>query len=130
MSIEIERSIDIEDAVRLMLCDIMTVYCRPLPAHFSLPCILVTQVGGNDVNKIDTFEVVLDARAETEAVALEYLRNAIGILKARSKIQSSAIRYVSVNSSGSWGTDPARPDIAMCSARLNIIAHLENTTIS
>ena len=123
--IEIERSMDIEDAVRLALAEHMTVYCRPLPASYSLPNILVSQVGGSDTNKIDTFQVTLDARAETEAEALEYLRNAIGVLKKG----SDNIRYVRVNSSGSWGYDPVRPDLAMCSARLEIVAHLETTTI-
>ena len=127
--ISIERSIDVEDEIRIALSDYMTVYCRPLPADYKLPCILVTQVGGSDENKVDTFEVVLDSRAYTEAVALEYLRNAVGILKAVTKKQSTAIRHVTVNSSGSWGADPVRPDLAMCSARLAIVAHLENVTI-
>lgn len=122
---EIERSMDIEDAVRLALTEYLNVYCRPLPASYSLPNILVSQVGGSDTNKIDTFQVTLDARAETEAEALEYLRNAIGVLKKG----SDNIRYVRVNSSGSWGYDPVRPDLAMCSARLEIVAHLETTTI-
>lgn len=129
MSISIERSIDVEDEIRIALSDYMTVYCRPLPAVYKLPCILATQVGGSDENGVDTFEVVLDARADTEAVALEYLRNAVGILKAVTKKQNTAIRHVTVNSSGSWGADPARPDLAMCSARLAIVAHLENATI-
>lgn len=130
MSIEIERSIDIEDAVRNALKDHLTTYCRPLPALYTLPNILVTQVGGSDANKIDTFEVTLDARAETEASALEYLRNAIGALKAAARNRAMPIRHVRVNSSGSWGADPVRPDLAMCSARLEIVAHLEQTTIN
>lgn len=129
MSISIERSIDVEDEIRVALSEYMTAYCRPLPADYKLPCILITQVGGSDENKIDTFEVTLDARADLEAVALEYLRNAVGILKAISKAHTSAIRYVTVNSSGSWGADPVRPDLAMCSARLEIVAHIENVTI-
>lgn len=130
MSIEIERSIDVEDAVRIALGDHVTAYCRPLPANYSLPHILITQVGGSDVNKVDTFEVVLDSRATHEAEALEYLRNAIGILKTVARSQTTDLRYVSVNSSGSWGVDPARPDLAMCSARLEVVAHLEQATIN
>jgi len=122
----IERSIDIEDAVRLALKDHMTVYCRPLPKDYGLPCILVSKVGGTDRDKIDTFEVVLDSRAKTEYEADLTLRNAIGVLKA---VEGTAIRYVTVNSSGSWGNDPARPDLAMCSARLRIVAHIEHATI-
>ena len=122
----IERPIDIEDVVRLALADHLTAYCRPLPKDYSLPCILVSKVGGTDRDKIDTFEVVLDARGKTEYEADLALRNAIGILKA---VEGTAIRYVTVNSSGSWGSDPARPDLAMCSARLSIVAHVERTTI-
>lgn len=123
----IERSIDVEDAVRLVLADHITTYCRPLPKDYSLPCILVSKVGGTDRDKIDTFSVVLDARANTEYEADLTLRNAIGILKAANS--ETAIRYVTVVSSGSWGTDPARPDLAMCSARLNVVAHIEHATI-
>lgn len=122
----IERSIDIEDVVRLALKDYMAVYCRPLPKDYSLPCILISKVGGSDRDKIDTFEVVLDSRAAHEYEADLALRNAIGILKA---VEGTAIRYVTVNSSGSWGSDPARPDLAMCSARLRIVAHVERATI-
>ena len=122
----IERPIDIEDVVRLALADHLTAYCRPLPKDYSLPCILVSKVGGTDRDKIDTFEVTLDSRARTEYDADLTLRNAIGILKA---VEGTAIRYVTVNSSGSWGSDPARPDLAMCSARLRIVAHVERATI-
>lgn len=122
----IERSIDIEDEVRLALADHLTAYCRPLPKDYSLPCILVSKVGGSDRDKIDTFEVTLDSRGRTEYEADLILRNAIGILKA---VEGTAIRYVTVNSSGSWGSDPVRPDLAMCSARLRIVAHVERATI-
>lgn len=122
----IERPIDIEDVVRLALADHLTAYCRPLPKDYSLPCIIVSKVGGTDRDKIDTFEVTLDSRARTEYDADLALRNAIGILKA---VEGTAIRYVTVNSSGSWGSDPVRPDLAMCSARLRIVAHVERATI-
>ena len=122
----IERSIDIEDAVRLALADYLTAYCRPLPKDYQLPCILVSKVGGSDRDKIDTFEVVLDARGRTEYEADLILRNAIGVLKAA---EDTPIRYVTVTSSGSWGSDPARPDLAMCSARLRITAHIEHAMI-
>ena len=51
----IERSIDIEDAVRQALADHLTAYCRPLPRDYRRPCILVSKVGGTDRDKIDTF---------------------------------------------------------------------------
>lgn len=127
--INIERSIDVEDAVRNALSPYLTVYCRPLPANYALPNILVTQTGGTDENKIDSFIVSLDSRAETEADALEYLRNAIGILRAVAQTHETEIRHVDVETSGSWGADPVRPDLAMCSARLEIVAHMENHTV-
>lgn len=125
----IQRSIDIEDEVRQALSGFLVAYCRPLPDDFTVPSILVQQVGGTDSNTIDAFEVVLDSRAENEAEASELLRNAIGILKAVAASQTAAIRYVSINSLGSWGADPVRPDLSMCSARLRVIAHEEQTEV-
>lgn len=125
----INRSIDVEDEVRQALSGRIKAYCRPLPKDFTVPSILVQQVGGTDANTIDSFEVVLDARAETDAEANEILRNAIGILKAVTANQTTALRHVSVNSSGSWGNDPVRPDLAMCSARIRVIAHEERTEV-
>lgn len=119
----INKSIDIEEEIRSALSEYQTAYCRPLPAEYALPHILIAQVGGQTVQTIDTFYVVLDSRAETEAAALDYLNTAIGILKQVAKEQTTAIRHVTVNSSGSWGNDPVRPDLAMCSARLDVVAH-------
>lgn len=130
MSITIKRSVDIEDEVRIALKDHLTAYCRPLPKDFSLPCILITQVGGTDQDgQIDTFEVTLDARADNAADANETLRNAIGVLRKAAGDQTTAIRFVEVNSSGSWGSDPARPDLSMYSARLRVVAHLKTKSI-
>ena len=126
---KIKRSVDIEDEARIALSEHLTAYCRPLPADYELPNILITQVGGSDLNTIDTFEVVLDARAETEQAASETLRTAIGVLKAAAAAQATAIRHVSVNSSGSWGVDPVRPDLALCTARLSVVAHLETMEV-
>lgn len=126
----INISIDIEDEVRKALSPFFQIYCRPLPENLKTPSITVTQVGGSDTHKIDTFEVTLDSRAEVEGEALELLRKAIGTLRKVAEEQTTAIRYVSVNSSGSWGNDPTRPDLAMCSARLQIVAHLDTATIT
>ena len=125
----INKSIDIEDEVRTALAPRQTAYCRPLPADYSLPNILVTQVGGTDAQTIDTFEVVLDSRAKIEAEAIDYLNTAIAILKQVAREQTTALRYVTVNSSGSWGNDPVRPDLAMCSARLSIVAHQQSMEV-
>ena len=119
----INKSIDIENEVRIALSPYITTYCRPLPAEYALPHILVTQVGGKIADKIDTFSVVLDSRAETEADALDILNTAVGIVTQVAKEQTTALRHVTLNSSGSWGNDPVRPDLSMCSARLEIVAH-------
>lgn len=119
----INKSVDIEDEIRQALTNYLTVYCRPLPAEYALPHILITQVGGADANTIDTFEVVLDSRARTEAEAIDYLNRATAILKGVAGEQTTAVRFVAVNSLGSWGNDPVRPDLAMCSARLSVVAH-------
>ena len=125
----IYKSIDIENEIRTALASRMTAYCRPLPAEYSLPHILISQVGGTSQQTIDTFGVVLDSRATTEAVALEYLNRAVGIIEQVAREQTTALRYVTVNSSGSWGSDPVRPDLAMCSARLEVVAHRIKTEV-
>lgn len=123
------QSIDIEEEIRKALVPYLTAYCRPLPAEYTLPNILITQVGGMTANKIDTFGVVLDSRGASEMEALEALNKAVGILKAVAKDQITAIRYVNVNSAGSWGADPVRPDLAMCSARIDVVAHQETMEV-
>ena len=127
--LEIIRSIDIEDVIRTALSGHFTIYCRPLPAKFTVPSLEISSVGGTDENEVDTFDVVLDARAQEDAEANELLRDAIGALKAIAKQQTTAIRHVTVNASGSWGSDPVRPDLAMYSARLRLTAHQESIII-
>lgn len=126
---KIERMIDIEDTVRQALSPYITTYCRPLPKDFTVPSILVTQVDGGDDDTINTFGIVLDARAEYEGEANETLRTAVGILKTVARLQTSDIRHVDVNTSGSWGVDPVRPELAMCSARLSVVAHTEHVEV-
>ena len=129
-TVQIQRSVDIEDEVRIALKDYLTAYCRPLPANFSTPCILITQVGGTDESgQIDAFDVTLDSRAKSAADANETLRNAIGLLRKAAGDHTTAIRHIEVNSSGSWGNDPGRPDLSMYQARIRVWAHLETTTI-
>lgn len=121
----IQVSIDIEEEIRKALSGYMSVYCRPLPEDYKLPHIEVQMVGGGDEAAIDTFEVVLDARAAKEDAALAYetLQVAIGILRQTAKEQTTDLRHVSVNTSGSWGSDPVRPDLELCTARLQVVAH-------
>ena len=126
----IQIAIDIEEEIRSALADYFNVYVRPLPADYNLPNLLIQQVGGAEENTISTFEVTIDSRAEEEAEALEQLNKAIGTLEQIAKNQTTAIRHVTINAYGSWGTDPARPDLAMCSARLRVVAHKQNKSIS
>lgn len=119
----INKSTDIEEEIRTALDPYLTAYCRPLPKDYALPNILITQVGGTTTGTIDTFSVVLDSRADSEAEALDTLNRAIGILKQVAKEQTTALRHVTINTSGSWGNDPVRPDLSMCSARIDVVAH-------
>ena len=129
MPIKIKRSIDIENVAQEALAPYMTAYCLPLPASVALPSVTVEQVGGGDKDTIDQFDIVLDARAKTEAAALTIMRNAIGILKATAASQTTPMHYCKENTKPAWVNDPVRPDVAMCRARLTISAHQENATI-
>lgn len=132
MSRTIYRSIDVEDAVRSALDPYMTAYCPPLPEKFTDPCVLVQGTGGDTEatasgkGKVDSFVVTLDSRADIEADALEQLRNAVAILETT---KDKGFSHVAVNSLYSWGSDPTRPDLAMCSATLLVKAHRETITL-
>lgn len=123
------KPVDIENEVRLALKDYFEVYCRPLPKEYGLPCLLVSCTGGSTRNEVDTFTVVIDARAETDASAYETLSNALGVLGEQANIQDGALRNVSINSLARWGSDPVRPDIKLCTATVLIVAHREAATI-
>lgn len=120
------RPVDIEDQIRLALKDYLTIYCRPLPDNFTTPCILVTATGGSSENTIDTFTVVLDARAKTDAEAFALIRTAQGLLEAQAQNQIGALRYVTTNSLARWGNDPARPDLKLCTLTVLVTAHRES----
>lgn len=119
----IERSYDIENMVREALKPYFSIYCKPLPVDFALPSLLVTVVGGNDDKKIDNFDVVLDARAYEESEAIELLLDAIATLKKIASEQTTNLRYVVINTVASWGNDPVRSNISLCTARLKIYTH-------
>ena len=119
------RPYDIEEQIRLALAEYFTTYVRPLPATYSLPCLLITAAGGRSGNTIDTFTVSIDARAETDAEAYELLSNALGVLEVQASNQVGAIRNVTINSLARWGTDPVRPDLKLCSATVLMTAHRE-----
>lgn len=126
----IDRSIDIEDAIREAIAPYLTIYCRPLPASFQLPCLLVTAAGGTQGERtLDTFTVSLQSRAEEESDAYAYLRTACALLLKIAEEQTTRIHYVRINSHGSWGSDPVRPDLALCEATLLISAHTEKLEV-
>lgn len=123
------KPVDIEDECRNALKDFITTYCRPLPANYSLPNVLVTATGGSSKDTIDTFTVVLDARAETDAQAVDVLNTAIGLIEAQASLQVGALRSVFINSLYRWGNDPVRPDLKLCSATVLVTAHRQSFTI-
>jgi len=129
-SLKIDRNIEVEEEIRVALSDYMKCYVRPLPANFEVPSILITAVGGSTENTVDYFDVTLDSRATEDAVALDNLRNAVGIVIAIAKNQSTKLRFATVNNLGSWGKDPVRPELAMCTARLRVIAHTETVEVN
>lgn len=130
MSINILMPCDIEDEIRLALKDYLTIYCRPLPDNFTVPSLLVRATGGQSENTIDTFQVVIDARAKTDAEASELIRKALGVLEAQTASQTGALRNITVNSMANWGSDPVRPDLKLCTMTVLVTAHRESLTIN
>ncbi len=130
MSINILRPCDIEDEIRVALKDYVTAYVRPLPEKFKVPSILIQAVGGDSENTIDTFRVVLDSTAKTDAEASELIRTALGILEVQTAAQVGALRNVTVNSMASWGSDPVRPDLSLCTLTVLVTAHRESLNLS
>ena len=127
---KIERSIDVEDEIRVALNAYIKTYVRPLPAKFEVPSILVTAVGGDTENTVDYFDVTLDSRASEDATALENLRNAVGIVVKIALSQQTKLRFAEIINLGSWGRDPVRPELAMCTARLRVLAHIETVEVN
>lgn len=126
---KILKSIDIEDEIRKALKDYVTVYVRPLPANFTVPSVLVEQMGGISSNTIDSFLIRLSARAKTDAEANDLIRTALGVLEAQTQAQFGKLRFSIENSLASWGSDPVRPDLKLCTATVQAIAHKEPLTI-
>ena len=126
----INRQIDIENEVRLALTDYFEAYCRPLPEKYGLPNVLVEQTGGTSANTIDTFQIKLSVRANTDEEAMDTLRDVLGVLEYQAEHQFGALRHISVNSLASWGSDPARPDLKLCTMTAIVIAHRENNEIT
>ena len=124
------KSVDIENEVRLALADYFEVYCRPLPETYGLPNLLITAVGGSNDNTIDTFTVRIDSRATTDELAYETLVNALGVLNEQANNQFGALRAIVQNSLASWGSDPVRPDLKLCTATVLVVAHQKSAQIN
>ena len=124
------RPVDIEEEIRKALNGYFATYVRPLPAKYTLPNLLIAATGGSSSNTVDTFTVTLQARATEDADALETLRTALGVLEYQAGAQIGALRNVVINSLASWGNDPARPDLKLCSATVLVTAHRESFNIS
>ena len=92
---KIDRSIDVEEEIKVALNAYIKTYVRPLPAKFEVPSILVTAVGGSTENTVDYFDVTLDSRASEDATALENLRNAVGIVVKIALSQQTRLRFAS-----------------------------------
>ena len=119
------RPVDIEEQARLALKDYFTTYVRPLPANYTLPCLLITATGGTSNNEVDTFTLTLDARAETDAEAYELITTALGALEKQGQNQFGALRNVILNSLARWGSDPVRPDLKLCTVTVLVTCHRE-----
>lgn len=124
------KPVDIEDEVRLALKDYFEAYCRTLPEIYGLPNVLIEQTGGDTENQIDTFQVRLSVRAETDAEANDVMRTVLGVLQTRCEEQFGALRHMSLNSQASWETDPVRPDLKLCTALVLLTVHRETVTIT
>ena len=124
------KPVDIENEVRLALKDYFEAYCRPLPENYGLPNVLIEQTGGSTENKIDTFLVRLSVRAKTDAESNDVMRTVLGVLQTRSEEQFGALRHMSLNSQASWGTDPVRPDLKLCTALVLLTVHRETVIIT
>jgi len=122
------RSIDVEEEIRLALKDYFTVYVRPLPENFETPSVLIELMGGTSFNTIDTFTVRFSARAKEDADALELLQTLLGVLKYQTEHQVGKLRFSAEQNLTSWGSDPIRPDLKLCTASVQVVAHKESFT--
>lgn len=119
----INKSIDIEDEIRKALTPTIKTYVRPLPENFETPSIFVEQMGGTSENLIDTFTVRLSSRATEEAEALDLIKTALGVLEYQAKNQFGFLRFSTEQNLSNWGNDPVRPDLCLCQATVQVVAH-------
>lgn len=122
--------IDIEDECRLALKPYFpNVDAGDLPIDLKTPHLRVRMTGGGTANSIDSFNVTIDSRALTDVEALDQIRKAQGVLEKQCEMQFGALRYININSLASWGSDPVRPDLKLCTLTATITAHRESLEI-
>lgn len=129
-SLNILVPIDIEDEVRKALKPYFPyVDAGDLPSNFKTPHLRVRQTGGNTENTVDRFNVTIDARGKTDFEAYDLIRKAQGVLEKQCQEQFGALRYVEINTLASWGSDPVRQDLKLCTLTATITAHRESLEI-
>lgn len=123
-------SVDIEKEVVAALKDKFNVCLRPLPETYNTPITLVEILGGTSDKTIDTFTVRLSTRAKTNGDALNTLQQILGYLDYQTKNQVGKLSFSTEQNLTSWGNDPIRPDLCLCTATVQVIAHKESFTIN
>lgn len=123
---KIEKSIDIEDAVREALEPYMSekIYVHELPKKLKTPCVRVMRTGGTRKNGIDVHMIALQYRAKTDAEAELLANTTNAIFEAVVKQGDTPLRACELISHGNWGADPSRPDLAMRQAAYNVATHV------
>lgn len=130
MSIPILVPIDIENECRLALKPYFpNVDAGDLPEVLNVPHLRIRMTGGGTSDTIDRFNITLDARDLTDEKALTLIRKAQGVLEYQCKAQFGALRHIDINSLASWGSDPVRPDLKLCTLTATITAHRESLEI-
>lgn len=123
-------SIDVEKEVVTLLKNKFNVCLRPLPEKYQTPITLVELMGGASENTIDTFTIRLSTRAKTNGEALTTLQTVLGFLDYQTKHQIGKLRFSVEQNLTSWGSDPVRPDLCLCTATVQVIAHKETLEIN
>lgn len=125
----IKRSIDVEKETNDLLKNYFNTCLRPLPEKYTTPITLIELMGGTSTDTIDTFTIRLSVRAKTNGEAVTTMRNVLGVLDYQTKNQVGKLCYSTEENLTSWGNDPIRPDLCLCTATVQVIAHKESFEI-
>lgn len=123
-------SIDVEKETVALLKNHFNVCLRPLPEKYDTPITLVELMGGTTDNTIDTFTLRLSTRAKTNGEAVTTLQKILGLLDYQTKNQIGKLRFSIEQNLANWGNDPIRPDLCLCTATVQVIAHKESFEIN